>query len=258
MVPERVLRFPIPPLWYALAAHLGGLATVLGLAALVALLFDSTIPLWLTVNFQGSVAALLSYWWGMRRWWIPIQLLFFPLLLGFLALEIPPSVFLVLFLVTASVYWGVFHTQVPLYFSSHKAWRAVAGLLPEQAGLRVVDLGSGIGGLVKYLSDVRDDAELVGIEAAPLPFLVGRLRTVGTRCSMHFGSLWDADLTKFDVAYAYLSPVPMSKLWEKVKSEMRPGSLFVSNTFAVPEVVPTETVQLDDFHASILYIYRLS
>lgn len=256
-IPTKVPQARLPPVVYAFAAHLAGLAAALAMAACVGLLGGRTVPLLFSAIFQGGAAAFLSYRWGMHAWWIPIQFLFFPVLLGGLALDIPSSVFLVLFLATLLVYWSVFHTQVPLYLSSSQAWQAVANVLPSQAGVRVIDLGSGIGGLLKYLSGVRQDIELIGVEAAPLPFLAGWLRTLGGRCRMRFGSLWDVDLAEFDVAYAYLSPVPMGKLWEKVQREMRPGSLLISNTFAVPDAIPAETVCLDDFHQSILYIYRL-
>lgn len=256
-IPTQASQARLPPFVYALAAHLAGFATTWAMAVGVGLFGGVSVPLLFSAIFEGGTAAFLSYRWGMHAWWIPIQFLFFPVLLGGLALDISPSVFLALFLATVLVYWSVFRTQVPLYFSSCQAWRAVAEVLPHQAGVRVIDLGSGIGGLLKYLAGARQDAQLVGVEAAPLPFLVGWLRTLGRSCRMHFGSLWDVDLVGFDVAYAYLSPVPMAKLWEKVQREMRPGSLFISNTFAVPDVIPAETVQLDDFHQSILYIYRL-
>lgn len=246
-----------PPFLTALAAHVAGLAAALALAAGVMFVAGRPLLLFLNAVFEGGVAAYLSFRWGMRPWWIPIQFLFFPLLLVLLSLQIAPSFFLGLFLLMVSVYWSVFRSQVPLYLSSNQAWQAVAGILPKHAGVRMIDLGSGIGGMLKFLSGACENVELVGIEAAPLPFFLGWLRTTGNRCRMRFGSLWDVDLAGFDVAYAYLSPVPMSRLWEKVKEEMHPGSLFISNTFAVPDVMPAATVQLDDFHKSTLYIYRI-
>jgi hypothetical protein len=60
-----------------------------------------------------------------------------------------------------------------------------------------------------------------------------------------------------DVVYAYLSPVPMARLWCKVCEEMPSGSRFISNTFPVPGVEPERVVELDDFHHSRLYVYRV-
>jgi hypothetical protein len=64
-------------------------------------------------------------------------------------------------------------------------------------------------------------------------------------------------LAKYDVVYAYLSPVPMADLWKKARLEMRPGSLFVSNGFIVPDVWPTQAIALGDRVGSTLYIWRM-
>ena len=76
-------------------------------------------------------------------------------------------------------------------------------------------------------------------------------------CEWRWGSLWKTSLTDMDVVYAFLSPVPMAELWEKARAEMRPGSLFVSNSFAVPDVVPSEVIAVDDARQTQLYCYRL-
>ena len=98
------------------------------------------------------------------------------------------------------------------------------------------------------------------METAPLPFLLSRLRILlrGYRnCSVSWGSLWDCDLAQYDVVFAYLSPVPMGRLWRKAQDEMRPGALFISNSFDVPEQPPLYTYSVDDLHHSTLYIWRM-
>ena len=57
--------------------------------------------------------------------------------------------------------------------------------------------------------------------------------------------------------YAFLSPEPMPKLWEKIVNEMPSGSVFISNSFAVPNVTPDDIWQLPDARQTILYLYRL-
>lgn len=208
---------------------------------------------------QGGLSAGMAWLAGMAWWWLPIHLLFAPALLGTLTLNLPPSGFLAAFLLLALVYWSSFRTQVPLYLSSKSAWRAVSGLLHDAPGAAVIDLGSGVGGLLSHLARCRPDGRYTGIESAPLPFFLGwlRLRFSGAHCDLRLADFWHHDLARYDVVYAYLSPVPMPALWRKAKAEMRAGSLLVSNTFEVPGVAPTATVRLDDFHASTLYLYRL-
>ena len=209
----------------------------------------------------GALAAILSRMAGLARWWLLIQLLFAPALVLMLALNIPSGFFLAAFLILLVVYWSTFRTQVPLYLSSREAWQTLETLLPQpEKNFTFMDIGSGIGGVLTHLAKARPDGHYFGVEAAPLPFLLSwlRIKLSGSRnCEVKWGSLWQCDLAPYDVVFAYLSPVPMDELWQKVRCEMRPGSLFISNTFAVPDHPPQDIITLDDLHHSTLYIWRL-
>jgi hypothetical protein len=61
----------------------------------------------------------------------------------------------------------------------------------------------------------------------------------------------------FDVVYAFLSPVPMPRLWAKACEEMKEGSLLISNSFEVPGVKPARVLQLDDARRTRLLIYKV-
>ena len=224
----------------------------------------------------GLLAASLSYIAGLARWWLPIQLLFAPALVLMLALDIRPGFFLAAFLIMLAVYWSTFRTQVPLYLSSNKVWQVLETLLPSLACgggaggegkpcFRFIDLGSGLGGALAHLARVRPDGYYCGVESAPLPFLWSwlRIKLGGYRhCEVRWGSIWDdnlevCNLAQYDVVFAYLSPVPMERLWRKARTEMRPGSVFISSTFAVPEQTPHETLQVDDLHRSTLFVWHM-
>lgn len=211
----------------------------------------------------GLAAATFSHFIGLARWWLPIQLLFAPAMVSMLALDIPPGFYLAIFLVMLALYWSVFRTQVPLYLSSNKVWRALENFLPEEkseTGFSFIDLGSGLGGVLTHLARARPDGRYTGVESAPLPFLWSRMRIrLGgyRQCRVRWGSLWDCDLAQYDVVFAYLSPVPMERLWRKARAEMRPGSVFISSTFTVPQLAPHETVQVDDLHHSTLLVWRM-
>lgn len=205
----------------------------------------------------GAIAVALGVAWRLPGWWLPINFLFIPALLLMQGLGLASSWYLAAFVLLFLVYGGVARSQVPLYLSSQQAWHAVAERVPARGA--VVDLGSGLGGMLAFLSRQHPEGRYAGVETAPLPFLLCWLRAQlgGRRYTILWNSLWKVDLRPFDVVYAYLSPVPMAALWLKVHAEMRPGTLFISNTFAVPGVEPTEVVQLDDLHHSKLFLYRL-
>ncbi len=230
----------------------------------------------------GLFAATLSHFARLARWWLIIQILFAPALVLMLALNIPSGFFLAAFLILLVVYWSTFRTQVPLYLSSNKVWHALETQLPSPAGVtsdlaalppgqmasssirgadfRFIDLGSGLGGVLTHLAAVRPDGHYCGVESAPLPFLWSwlRINLGGYRnCKVQWGSLWNCDLAQYNVVFAYLSPVPMERLWRKARAEMRPGSVFISSTFAVPEQAPHQIVQVDDLHRSRLLVWRM-
>jgi hypothetical protein len=222
-------------------------------------LFDLRPAPLLTALLCGGLATVFSRLAGLARWWLIIQLLFVPALVLAQGFEIPAGFFLAAFLIMLVVYWSTFRTQVPLYLSSNKVWQALETKLPDTP-FTFVDLGSGIGGVLTHLARTHPHGHYHGVEAAPLPFLWSwlRIKFGGYRnCTVQWGSLWNSDLSQYDVVFAYLSPVPMEALWRKAKQQMQPGSIFISNTFAVPDHPPQETVGVEDLHRSTLYLWRM-
>ena len=98
-----------------------------------------------------------------------------------------------------------------------------------------------------------------GVENAPLTWLAGRLRSLGQgNLAWRWGDLWHADLAGYGVVYAFLSPAPMAALWDKVRAEMRPGTLFISNSFAVPDAAPGRVVEIPGTPPRRLYLYEIA
>jgi hypothetical protein len=224
------------PALAALLAHLPGLAIAAALTV-----FGAGIGLPWLIIIVSAIAALLAWYWRLPPWWRYINLLFLPLLGLALYLHsgsasINPDWFLAAFLLLALTSIGAIKTRVPLYLSSPRAADELARRLP--AGGRLIDLGCGLGGPLARIHKHRPDARLAGIEAAPLNWLITmlRLRASGARADIRLGNLWNVNLANYDIVYAYLSPAPMARLWDKALLEMKPGSLFISNTFAVADI----------------------
>jgi hypothetical protein len=190
------------------------------------------------VLLQGALAALLSRLLRQAAWWPVMHFLFLPAALAALSLRLPPWVFLAVFLLMLTLYWSTFRTQVPFYASGATAWSAVQAELPKRP-LRMIDVGSGLGGLVVHLAAGCPDSEFEGIELAPLPWLVSRVRQMaGARCRFLRGDYQRLDFGAYDVVFAYLSPAAMPALWAKARAEMRSGTLLLSHEFAVPGIAP--------------------
>ena len=214
--------------------------------AVVWLLASAGLPMsYLVVAIvQGLTAAGLTWWRGLASWWRAIQLLFPLALFGAAQLAIPPLAFLAVFLFLLLLYWSTYRTQVPYYPSNRRVWDAVAGLLPAAGAVRVIDIGSGLGGLVLDLQKRRPGIEAVGIELAPLPWFVSRLRAwlAGSGARFIRGDYDKLDFGRFDAVFAYLSPAAMPALWRKAAREMRPGSILLSYEFVIDDRCPNRTV----------------
>ncbi|MBI4740650.1 MAG: class I SAM-dependent methyltransferase [Betaproteobacteria bacterium] len=206
----------------------------------------------------GLAAALIAVLTRQPWWWCAIHAVFAPLAWAVAGLAIDPGWFLLAFGLLLLVYRGALDGQVPLYLSNTQTAAALAELTADRTSFRFLDLGAGIGSVVCPLAGARPECRFTGVENAPVTWAVGRLRSAGlSNCDWRWGDIWQTDLSGFDVVYAFLSPVPMPALWQKARAEMRPGSLFVSNSFAVPEVEADEVCGVEDRRQTRLYCYRL-
>lgn len=250
---------PRVPLLLAGGAQIGAAFIVLFILELTPLPRTSPGEIMALALIQGGLAALLGRLLGMEAWWLPINALFVPGLLGMLSLGLPPLFWLAAFAAFASVFWGVSRNRVPLFFSSRAASTSLAGLLPRNHGFRFIDLGCGLGGVMNSLESARAQGSYEGIEAAPLPFVLSWLRArLGRRSyRVRWGDFGSLDLGQYDVVYAYLSPAAMTGLWEKASREMRAGSLLVSNTFEIPGVPASCVVASGPLGNSTLHLWRM-
>ena len=243
----------LPPILRAL------LAQALAFAVLVALVrLGLRFPSLIWVLLQAVLAVFLSRWLDLGPRWVFMQAALPFLVRALWGVPIPAWIYLVLFLGLALVFGGGLLTRVPLYHASQDAWEKLAELLPEQPGLRFVDLGCGFGGPVAHLAKARPDGIFVGVEASPFTWLVAWLRCLPqANAQIRLGSLWRTDLADFDVVYAFLSPVPMPALWAKARRELKPGSRFISHSFEVPNETPQRVIPVQGREGARLLVWDL-
>lgn len=208
---------------------------------------------------QGVLASALGHVLGLPRWWLVINFLL-PIGIGFfLFFDIPSWVYLAIFTVLLAVFWNAGTDRVPLYLTNKIAYEEILSLLPKTGPVRFIDLGSGLGGLLLYLSQRRPDATFEGVESAPIPFILGWCRSKlhsRRNLDLRYGSLWEVDLADYEVVYCFLSGAPMNALLAKVRQEMRPDCLFISNSFTASDDLPDRTLILDDRRATELHLWK--
>lgn len=198
----------------------------------------SDLPAISLVILQGVLAASLAWWRKLAPWWLFIQF-FFPIALWLASgFHFPPEIFLAAFGLLVALYWTTFRTQVPFYPSQPTVWASVSGLLPKERSISMIDIGSGLGGLIGYLAAHYAKSDFTGIEVAPLPWLISRITRQTNNCNFIRGDYNRLDFSSYDVVFAYLSNAAMPALWEKASTEMRLGTLLISYEFAIPDVAP--------------------
>lgn len=210
-------------------------------------------------GLQGIIAAALGHTLRLPSWWLPIQLLFLPAAVAALSLNLPSSVYFAAFAALLLFYWSTFRTRVPLYLSGRKVWRNLVGLLPSASTFRFIDLGSGLGGLPMYLALNRPEGEYHGVEIAPAPWLISRLRAwwSGSRARFLRMDYARLNLAEYDVVFTFLSPAAMPGIWKKACAEMKDGALLISLAFPVPGVKPDLIVDANGGSRHVLYGWRM-
>lgn len=243
----------LPPVLRALVAQALAFAALVALARL-GLGFPGLV--WVLMQAVGAV--FLSRWMELNPRWILMQGALPFLVRALWGAAVPAWIYLALFAALALVFGGGLLSRVPLYHASRDAWAKLEEGVPDCPGLQFVDLGCGFGGPVAHLAAQRPDGIFVGVEASPFTWLVAWLRCLPRRnAHIRLGSLWRTDLAGFDVAYAFLSPVPMPALWAKARREMRPGTRFISHSFDVPGATPQRVIPVKGRDGARLLMFEL-
>jgi len=241
-------------LFKAFAAQALGLALTLALAWMSPALFHGA---WRLALVQGVAAALWSKVLRQPYWWLPIHLLFLPTAIAMLTLQLPSWLYLLTVLLLALVFWGTVKGDVPLFLSSSTVADALAAIVERENANGFADLGAGIGSVAVPLA-MYPALKVDAWEHAPLPWLITAWRCRKLpNANAKRASLWDCNLARYELVFAFLSPAVMAELGEKVRREMRPGSLFISSSFPIPEWQPESIVQIEDRRRTQLFCYRV-
>jgi hypothetical protein len=131
-----------------------------------------------------------------------------------------------------------------------------AGLLAELSGAarggKAADLGSGDGRVVIALA--LRGAEAHGFEVNPALVLLARRNirraSLQGRAFIHWKSFWRANLSPFDAVTIFQGSFVMRRLEAKVKRELPPGALVVSDFWGFPTLSPERMT-------GTVFVYRI-
>lgn len=156
-----------------------------------------------------------------------------------------------------------FRARVPTVSSDYVTRRKIAELLQQdssgKARYNIVDLGSGRGELARHIARVLPRARVTAIEYARSPHLQAQLWKYITmrRNLTHLrGDLFTHDVGGYDAVVMFLGKLTQA-VGEKLKRELAPGTLVISNDFELgAEWQPVDVINFRTPFRATLYIYR--
>lgn len=119
----------------------------------------------------------------------------------------------------------------------------------------VYDLGSGDGRLLN-LALKQGAQKVIGYEINPYLVLASRFRFLlkpyRNKVQIYFKNFWHAKISDADVVFIYLLPWRMEKLKQKLLTEVKPGSLVISNSFIFPAWKPYKSDPINH-----VYVFKI-
>ena len=156
------------------------------------------------------------------------------------------------------LYWSL-KTGISPMFTTPKVAQAIHKIVKNSKQKKVVDLGSGWGGLALYLAIKNPTKEVVGYELSPIPFFVSTLIQKVLRVKNLQFIKKDFLLKKYkedEILVTYLYPKGMQKLYS-ILQKQNLETFLISVTFAI-DMLEAQKIIVNDLFATPLYIYDLS
>lgn len=129
-----------------------------------------------------------------------------------------------------------FITGAPFVPSSQNTAQAMIDLAHITRDSVIYDLGSGDGRLL-LLASKNGARKIVGIEINPWLVFFTKIRILLSKAQnvqVYLGNFWSADLKDANIVFVYLLPWKMESLAKKLKKDLKPGTIIVSNSFIFP------------------------
>ena len=174
----------------------------------------------------------------------------------------------VLFLIATCEFYTL-KTGVPTVTSTPAVRRKMVEILRQEqqskgtpAAFSVLDLGSGTGKLALEIGRGLPAAQVAGLEISLTPFLLSCLRRAVWRALWQVKNVafkredfWPYDVSNIDAVVLYMNGKIRERMAEKLKKELKPGTLVISNETHLPGWEPFETYTVGLLRVKVV-VYR--
>lgn len=143
--------------------------------------------------------------------------------------------------------------------SSPVAKKLILKAIPQDTPGKIFELGSGWGTLAFPIARRCRQNKVIAYEISPLPYLTSLwlLKLLPLpNLKVYRKNFMKEPLGEASVIVCYLYPKAMELLKTKFDQELIPGTLIISNTFAIPGWKPIQTLETNDLYKTKIYLYR--
>ncbi len=206
----------------------------------------------LLAGLMAGLFAMLIGWRLLAAWWRPV--LFLMPIATVLSFSISPWWFFAVSVLLIALQWNAVFNRIPLYRSDKMVGHRLTDFMQSRGYQSLLDIGCGDGRLLVRMAKACPNANFVGIESAPILYLIAYLRCLKQpNCQILFGDFWKRSWAPYDVVFAFLSPEPMLWVWRKAGRDMGEHSALLSLAFAVPGIEEDGLLPAQHFD---LYLYE--
>lgn len=124
----------------------------------------------------------------------------------------------------------------------------------------ITELGSGWGGLTRYIALTNPTKAITGVEISIIPYISSKILSTfhpSNNISYKYMNFNNITLESNTIYVAYLSNPVMKKLRKQFEKHMPSNSILISIAFAMPGWTPVKITQVDSIIHSPIYIYEL-
>ncbi|MBI3573676.1 hypothetical protein HY090_01350 [Candidatus Kaiserbacteria bacterium] len=156
--------------------------------------------------------------------------------------------------------FGMLTTRVPFVPVARSVIKVLQKEFPLSSGGVLYDLGSGDGRVVIAMAQAFPEARAVGVEKAPLPYLLSRLKLFFKKrknAKFLYEDFSNVTLSDATHVYLYLFPDVVQKLIPTFEAELQHGAQVVSCDFPFQDREPARTIAVGrGRNAYTLYVYE--
>jgi hypothetical protein len=155
------------------------------------------------------------------------------------------------------LFWTIKNGITPMP-TAPKVKKTLLNELPKKLNGTIIDLGSGWGTLCFSLAKKYPHCTVVGFENSHIPYyysVIKKALSGQPNLTFERRDFFNAPINHASLIVCYLYPKAMEKLKDKFALELKPNTVVVSHTFAIPGLHPNKTVTASDIYRSKIYFY---